>query len=178
MSISVQVQHLGSQSSALLQLFSVGLPARVSTVIACTMVGPYLEEFVFRGSLLPSLASKLPLPSAVLSSSIVFALAHKDPGSFLQLSGIGCVLALAYAWTGNLAASVSYTGCIMQSFYSNIYTNSAIHRLPTLRKSRQTFRLFISCSKSASDVVNILQIVIRLLQGPFDKMACLEIRRF
>eukprot|EP00884_Botryococcus_braunii_P011838 jgi/Botrbrau1/20655/Bobra.0594s0002.1 len=66
---------------------------------------PVVEEYVYRGFLLPSLTKDLPVPAAVVASAVAFSASHlslKDaPGLFV----LGLVLGwLAVAARGNLAA--------------------------------------------------------------------------
>ncbi|XP_020263669.1 uncharacterized protein LOC109839592 isoform X1 [Asparagus officinalis] len=68
------------------------------------LISPLLEEVVYRGFLLRSLASTTKWWQAVIISSCVFSVAHFSVENFLQLFLIGCVLGSAYCWTGNLAA--------------------------------------------------------------------------
>ncbi|KAL5730283.1 hypothetical protein ACHQM5_003123 [Ranunculus cassubicifolius] len=68
-------------------------------------VTPFLEEIVYRGFLLSSLASKMKWQKAVIISSCIFSAAHLSGENFIQLFIIGCVLGCAYCWSGNLRSS-------------------------------------------------------------------------
>ncbi|KAG8364704.1 hypothetical protein BUALT_Bualt18G0026300 [Buddleja alternifolia] len=82
-----------------------------TSVTACTfaycIITPLLEEVVYRGFLLTSLASKMKWPQAVAISSIVFSVAHLSGENFLQLVIVGFVLGCSYCWTGNLSSSIA-----------------------------------------------------------------------
>ncbi|KAJ6822614.1 uncharacterized protein M6B38_386945 [Iris pallida] len=67
-------------------------------------IAPVLEESVYRGFLLTSLASKMKWWQAVVISSFAFSIAHLSGDNSLQLFLIGCVLGSVYCWTGNVAA--------------------------------------------------------------------------
>lgn len=68
------------------------------------LTSPLLEEVVYRGFLLKSLASKTKWWQAVIISSCIFSAAHFSVENSPQLFIIGCVLGSAYCWTGSLAA--------------------------------------------------------------------------
>ncbi|KAM7503454.1 hypothetical protein LguiB_002358 [Lonicera macranthoides] len=80
------------------------------SVTACTLVyciiSPLLEETVYRGFLLKSLASTMEWKKAVFISSAVFSAAHFSGENFLQLFIIGSVLGSSYCWTGKLSSSI------------------------------------------------------------------------
>lgn len=82
-----------------------------SSVTACILVycvfTPLLEEVVYRGFLLTSLASKMNWQLAVTLSSIAFSAAHFSGENFLQLLIVGLILGCSYCWTGNLSTSIS-----------------------------------------------------------------------
>ena len=70
-----------------------------------SILTPALEEVVYRGFLLTSLAKEMEWRSAVVISAAVFGAAHLSVENFGQLFVIGCVLGSVYCWSGNLAAS-------------------------------------------------------------------------
>jgi membrane protease YdiL (CAAX protease family) len=80
-----------------------GRAGRLASVFAVTsFLAPLLEEVVFRGFLMASLTRWLPVPGAVLFSSVAFAGAHFAPRDFPQLCALGMVLGFSYARTRNL----------------------------------------------------------------------------
>lgn len=63
------------------------------------IVGPIVEEFIFRGLLLNRIAYKLNVEYGIIISSFLFAIFHFDIiGSFIT----GVVFSLLYIWTKNL----------------------------------------------------------------------------
>lgn len=70
------------------------LTINLLSVVSLCVLAPLIEEFAFRGVLLHRWAHKYDLKSAVISTSLVFAVVHSDPlGAFFF--GIGmCVLYL------------------------------------------------------------------------------------
>ncbi|XP_020699217.1 uncharacterized protein LOC110111611 [Dendrobium catenatum] len=70
-------------------------------------VTPLLEETVYRGFLLTSIASGRKFWQAIGISSFAFSLAHFSFENSLQLFIIGCVLGSVYSWSGKLVSSVT-----------------------------------------------------------------------
>ncbi|PKA51757.1 hypothetical protein AXF42_Ash007986 [Apostasia shenzhenica] len=71
------------------------------------IVAPLLEELLYRGFLLSSLACRWKWWQALCVSSFAFSLAHFSLEGSLQLFIIGCILGLVYSWSGNLAAPLA-----------------------------------------------------------------------
>jgi membrane protease YdiL (CAAX protease family) len=79
--------------------------------LGAVVFAPMVEELLFRGILLRALLRKFPPVTAVLGSSVVFALVHYvgDPNTlpFLPaLTALGTVLAIAAIKTGDLSTSI------------------------------------------------------------------------
>jgi membrane protease YdiL (CAAX protease family) len=70
------------------------------------LLGPLVEEIIFRGLLFGALASRLGIAGAGFLSAAIFGAVHGDPILFLWLGAVGLVNALVYASTGNLTAAV------------------------------------------------------------------------
>lgn len=78
-------------------------------VLFACVAGPFVEELTFRGFVFNALRRYMPVWVAVVLSSIVFGLAHAQPGNagaLVPLMVGGAVLALVYARTGSLIASM------------------------------------------------------------------------
>lgn len=80
--------------------------ATAAAAASACLVGPAVEEAMFRGVLFPALSARLPSPAAALLSAVVFSAAHgAAPNQSLQLLAVGGVLAgTAAAAEGNLLA--------------------------------------------------------------------------
>ncbi|MBD2194084.1 MULTISPECIES: CPBP family intramembrane glutamic endopeptidase [Calothrix] len=85
---------LESQDSVALGLFFV----------TAAIAAPFFEEILFRGFLLPSLTRFLPVWSAILISSLLFAAAHLSLSEILPLTALGIVLGVVYTRSRNLLA--------------------------------------------------------------------------
>ncbi|WCJ30718.1 CAAX amino terminal protease family protein [Euphorbia peplus] len=81
--------------------------SKTACVLVYCLITPLLEEIIYRGFLLTSLASTMNWQKAVFYSSAVFSAAHFSGENFLQLFIIGCVLGCCYSWTGNLSSSIA-----------------------------------------------------------------------
>ncbi len=64
-----------------------------ATLFAAVFIAPFCEELFFRGFVFPGLQRGMPVGLAIVLSSLLFAVAHADPGSFVVLLVIGLALA-------------------------------------------------------------------------------------
>ncbi|HEV2582758.1 MAG TPA: type II CAAX endopeptidase family protein, partial [Ktedonobacteraceae bacterium] len=63
-----------------------------ATLIVAVFVAPFCEEVFFRGFVFPGLRNKMPVALAIITSALLFAIAHVDPASFAVLLAIGLML--------------------------------------------------------------------------------------
>lgn len=75
-------------------------------LLAVVVLGPVVEEIIFRGYLQSALAEKMPPWLAVGISSVVFAAFHLELGAFPLLAIVGVGLGAAYQITGTLWPAV------------------------------------------------------------------------
>lgn len=80
--------------------------SKAACVIVYCIITPLLEEMVYRGFMLTSLASTMNWKQAVALSAAIFSAAHFSGENFLQLFVIGCFLGCSYCGTGNLTSSI------------------------------------------------------------------------
>lgn len=73
-----------------------------ATLIAAVFVAPFCEEVFFRGFVFPGLRRKMPVAMAIVTSALLFAIAHADIGSFAVLLVIGLLLAFIRWRTGSI----------------------------------------------------------------------------
>ncbi|KAK3039587.1 hypothetical protein RJ639_027731 [Escallonia herrerae] len=88
------------------EILSRGSTSVAACIVVYSFVTPLLEEMVYRGFLLTSLASTMKWPQAVVVSSAVFSAAHFSGENSIQLFIIGSILGCSYCWTGNLGSSI------------------------------------------------------------------------
>ncbi|KAK9103775.1 hypothetical protein Sjap_021029 [Stephania japonica] len=74
--------------------------------IVVSVCAPVWEEIVFRGFLLPSLTRYMPVWGAILTSSVIFALAHFNAQRMLPLIFLGVVMGAVFTRSKNLLASM------------------------------------------------------------------------
>lgn len=83
-------------------------PAAIATgVLVVVLVGPVFEELIFRGLIYRWLRKHLAPAGAIIISSFLFALVHRDPTQLIQITVIGAVLAILYERTRSLSASIA-----------------------------------------------------------------------
>jgi membrane protease YdiL (CAAX protease family) len=71
-----------------------------------SIAAPFYEEIMFRGFLLPSLTRYIPVWGAILTSSLIFAIAHQNLSEILPLFVLGIILGITYTRSRNLLASI------------------------------------------------------------------------
>jgi membrane protease YdiL (CAAX protease family) len=91
----ITVLHLNVQTNdqLLLQQSKVAPLSTYATLFAAVIIAPFCEEVFFRGFVFPGLRHGMSLGWAIIISSLLFGIAHADPGSFPVLFVIGLALA-------------------------------------------------------------------------------------
>jgi membrane protease YdiL (CAAX protease family) len=91
----ISALHLNVQTNdqLLLQQSKVAPLTTYATLLAAVIVAPFCEEVFFRGFVFPGLRRGMPVGWAIVLSSLLFAVSHADPGSFVVLVIIGLALA-------------------------------------------------------------------------------------
>jgi membrane protease YdiL (CAAX protease family) len=82
-------------------------PAGAPRVVCDLALGPLLEEALYRERLLPALRAALGAPLALGASSLLFALAHRDPWLALAAFGVGAALGALWLATQSLGLCVA-----------------------------------------------------------------------
>ena len=82
------------------------LPLRIMIVVLAVIIGPLLEEMLFRGFIQTSIRSFFNIRNsawpAIAASSVFFALMHADPGHWPALFVLGVCLGYSYEKSGSL----------------------------------------------------------------------------
>ncbi len=91
----ITVFHLNLQTNdqAILQQSKDAPLTTYATLIASVVVAPICEETFFRGFVFAGFLNRMPVVVAIVLSSLLFAIAHADLGSFAVLFFIGLALA-------------------------------------------------------------------------------------
>ncbi|MGG5371842.1 CPBP family intramembrane glutamic endopeptidase [Enterococcus sp. AZ196] len=74
-------------------------------ILATTIAGPLMEEFVFRRAIFGSLEKRFGFLLPALVSSLLFAFAHND-GHYLLYAGLGFLFCGMYRYTGRIWTSM------------------------------------------------------------------------
>lgn len=92
---AIQIFHLPVQTNdqVLLALSKYAPLTTYATLVVAVFVAPVCEEVFFRGFVFMGLLRGMPLAWAIVFSSLIFAVAHFDVGSFAVLFIIGLALA-------------------------------------------------------------------------------------
>ncbi len=119
--------HLTTNDQVVLQE-SKYAPISVYAILAgSVLIAPICEEVFFRGFVLPGLLHELSPLWAILISSLLFAVAHADPGSFVPLFAIGLCLGFLRLRTGSTWASISLH--MLNNLLSSILIILAMHNI-------------------------------------------------
>jgi membrane protease YdiL (CAAX protease family) len=91
----ITLLHLNVQTNdqLILQQSKAAPLSTYATLFAAVFIAPFCEEVFFRGFVFPGLQHGMSLVWAIIISSLLFGVAHADPGSFPVLFVIGLALA-------------------------------------------------------------------------------------
>jgi membrane protease YdiL (CAAX protease family) len=106
---TIKLPHPEQES---VSLFRQAKGAQLITLflLQAVFIAPVIEEVFFRGFLFTFLKRYMTTGFAVVASAGVFAIAHANVGSILQLWLLACVLGLAYEHTGSLLLPIGIHG--------------------------------------------------------------------
>lgn len=76
-------------------------------VAGALILGPVVEEFLFRGFLYSTLKGLLGMRAALLLSALLFGALHEGPAAMTGTAVLGAALALLYERSGSLIAPVT-----------------------------------------------------------------------
>lgn len=109
-------------ADAVSEILSLDGTTFASLFATTAVLAPALEETVFRGFLLPSLAKFMPTPAAVALSSVAFGLVHLSPRDTPQLTALGVLLGFSYVRSRNLLTPMlihgAWNGTVLVVLYS------------------------------------------------------------
>ncbi|MCI7069722.1 MAG: CPBP family intramembrane metalloprotease [Bacteroides pyogenes] len=93
-------------------------------ILAIAIIGPTVEELVFRGAVLKALLKQYSPTKAILISSLLFAVFHLNPAQMLPAFLLGALLAWTYYKTASLIP------CILMHIVNNSLSVYLIARYP------------------------------------------------
>ena len=94
------------QQQIVLDLKHAPLSQKLLIIISALLIAPITEEFVFRGILYRGLKGFIGALPAILISTILFALVHKNVSSFFVLFLFGILLCYVYEKTESIFSPI------------------------------------------------------------------------
>jgi uncharacterized protein len=79
---------------------------RIAIAIAVALIGPIVEELMFRGAIFEGLKRGEPIQRVLVASSLFFAIVHPDPRSVLPIFVLGMALGYLRHSSGSMVPSV------------------------------------------------------------------------
>jgi membrane protease YdiL (CAAX protease family) len=79
------------------------------------LIGPIMEEILFRGVVYSALRQRMGVATAAMGSALIFSIAHTNAAQTLPIFGMGMLLALLYEHTGGLLSSIVFH-CLNNTF--------------------------------------------------------------
>ncbi len=125
--IAVQIEYaLGIQMGSENTKMIIGIIEKVPlSMMVAAIIGPILEEIVFRKIIFGVLYEKMNFFFAALISSVIFALAHFEPEHVILYSAMGFTFAFLYVKTKRILVPIfahvamNTTVVLMQSIYKD-----------------------------------------------------------
>jgi membrane protease YdiL (CAAX protease family) len=102
----LQGKNSQAQTTAIVKGLS-GTGAKVIGFLAIVVIGPIVEEMLFRGYLQTALANRMKPWLAIVVASCAFAAIHLQPAAFPMLALVGGVFGYLYHRTGSLRVSMT-----------------------------------------------------------------------
>ena len=101
---SLQERWLGPHPQLAIQIIKshTGLASFAFDFVTVALAAGVCEEIMFRGVVFTALVQRMPLVWAAVLSGLLFAAAHLDPWSFVELWAVGIGLGLLYYGTRSL----------------------------------------------------------------------------
>lgn len=87
-----------------------GAPQRAVYVFLLVLVGPLLEEIIFRGALFRLMARSAPIEPVMFTTAVLFAFVHLQWQMFLPIGLVGLVLAFVRRRSGSIGPSLCVHG--------------------------------------------------------------------
>ncbi|MDP7034454.1 MAG: CPBP family intramembrane metalloprotease [Planctomycetota bacterium] len=75
-------------------------------ILLVLLLGPLIEEIIFRGFLFTRLRAYGSQRTALLASALIFSISHLDPSNLLPLTALGLLLGWTYQKTGSILAPI------------------------------------------------------------------------
>ena len=103
----------------------------VESILCVGILGPVAEEYAFRGMCMGTLRKGYKAITAVLLSSVIFALAHLVPLQMAYVLPIALLLSFTFLWADSLYTAIAmHIGFNMTSAVADLLTRGAAEELP------------------------------------------------
>ncbi|KUP04330.1 abortive infection protein [Bacillus coahuilensis m2-6] len=112
-------------------------------LVTSSLLGPILEEIVFRKIVFSALYKRMPLGFAAILSSVIFGLAHFELNHLLLYTMMGMVFALLYALTKRILVPI-FAHVAMNTLVAVVQLNPEwIEQLEELERQNQAIQSII-----------------------------------
>lgn len=113
--IDFLMSHLAFLPDLMKQTFDV-LQSGWLGILCIALLGPILEELLFRGVITKTLLQKYSPVKAIIISGLIFGIVHLNPAQVIGACFFGCLFAWLYYRTGSLI------GCILIHILNNSFS--------------------------------------------------------
>lgn len=114
MSLAVNYSKTLSDASDDLTKTMTSLAGSVFGVLYIVLIGPFLEELIFRGIIVKGMIPRYGAKKAIFVSALLFGIAHFSPVQSIAAFGTGIILGIIYLKTGSLRI------CILIHILNNV----------------------------------------------------------
>ncbi len=130
----------------------------IANLVAAAFVGPFIEEFLFRGLLLRRLLAAVAAPAAIALSGLAFGLAHWDTGISAPFL-IGGVMGYLYVRSGSLWL------CIVAHAATNVTANVRVWLVHFVYENRESIDPTQAAIAAAGSAVIAAAVIVLLLRA-------------
>jgi membrane protease YdiL (CAAX protease family) len=113
-------------ANRLIELFFEATPrGRIAMGIGIVLVGPVVEELIFRGAIFGPMTRRHPTRAVILWSSALFAVVHVEPRVLVPIFLLGIAMGLLRAASGSLVPSILFHVAFNGVQFADLYTHDA-----------------------------------------------------
>jgi len=113
-------------ANRLIELFFEATPAgRVAMGVGIVLVGPLVEELIFRGAVFNPMTRRHPTEAVILWTSALFAVVHVEPRVLAPIFLLGLAMGFLRAASGSLVPSIAFHVAFNGVQFADLYTHDA-----------------------------------------------------
>jgi membrane protease YdiL (CAAX protease family) len=114
------------QTNHLVELFfEASGTGRIAMGIAIVLIGPWVEELIFRGAIFGPMAKGQRMSTVIVATSAIFALVHVEPTVMLPIFLLGLAMGYLRAASGSLVPSMLFHTSFNGTQFIDLYTYDA-----------------------------------------------------